>query len=121
MYRKCCSSNGNETKYEVEKYYVEALRFPRSQFYTGAGAVPRQPAAALHCSGYNAARYCQTLDKLREAIRRKRPRQLTIGVILQHDNATPHTARVTQGWLEKCGWEILPHPPHSPDLAATEA
>ena len=40
----------------------------------------------------NAARYCQTLDKLREAIRRKRPGQLTNGVILQHDNATPHTA-----------------------------
>ena len=64
-----------------------------------------------------AARYCQTLDKLREVIRRKRPGQLTNGVILHHDNATPHTARVTQGWLEKYGWEILPHPPHSPDLA----
>ena len=68
----------------------------------------------------NAARYCQTLDKLREAIRRKRPGQLTNGVILQHDNATPHTARVTQGWLEKYGWEILPHPPHSPDLAPSD-
>ncbi|GFS15975.1 histone-lysine N-methyltransferase SETMAR [Elysia marginata] len=68
----------------------------------------------------NAARYCQTLDKLREAIRRKRPGQLTNGVNLQHDNATPHTARVTQGWLEKYGWEILPHPPHSPDLAPSD-
>ena len=55
-----------------------------------------------------------------EAIRRKRPGQLTNGVILQHDNATPHTARVTQGWLEKYGWEILPHPPHSPDLAPSD-
>ena len=68
----------------------------------------------------NAARYCQTLDKLREAIRRKRPGQLTNGVILQHDNAIPHTARVTQGWLEKYGWEILPHQPHSPDLAPSD-
>ncbi|GFS15857.1 histone-lysine N-methyltransferase SETMAR [Elysia marginata] len=63
---------------------------------------------------------CQTLDKLREAIRRKRPGQLTNGVILQHDNATPHTARVTQGWLEKYGREILPHPTHSPDLAPSD-
>ncbi|GFR66821.1 histone-lysine N-methyltransferase SETMAR [Elysia marginata] len=68
----------------------------------------------------NTARYCQTLDKLREAIRRKRPGQLTNRVILQHDNATPHTARVTQGWLEKYGWEILPHPPHCPDLAPSD-
>ncbi|GFR91223.1 histone-lysine N-methyltransferase SETMAR [Elysia marginata] len=59
-------------------------------------------------------------DFLGEAIRRKRPGQLTNGVILQHDNATPHTARVTQGWLEKYGWEILPHPPHSPDLAPSD-
>ncbi|GFS03522.1 histone-lysine N-methyltransferase SETMAR [Elysia marginata] len=56
----------------------------------------------------------------REAIRRKRSGQLTNGVILQHDNATPHTARVTQGWLEKYGWEILPHPSHSPDLAPSD-
>ncbi|GFR72234.1 histone-lysine N-methyltransferase SETMAR [Elysia marginata] len=68
----------------------------------------------------NAARYCQTLDKLMEAIYRKRPGQLTNGVILQHDNATPHTARVTQGWLEKYGWEILPPPLHSPDLAPSD-
>ncbi|GFS06993.1 histone-lysine N-methyltransferase SETMAR [Elysia marginata] len=25
-----------------------------------------------------------------------------------------------QGWLEKYGWEILPHPPHSPDLAPSD-
>ncbi|GFR86394.1 von Willebrand factor A domain-containing protein 3A [Elysia marginata] len=68
----------------------------------------------------NAARYCQTLDKLREAIRRKRPGQLTNAVILQHNNATPHTARVMQGWLEKYGWEIVSHPPHSPDLAPSD-
>ncbi|GFS12807.1 histone-lysine N-methyltransferase SETMAR [Elysia marginata] len=55
-----------------------------------------------------------------EAIRRKRSGQLINGVILQHDNATPHTARVTQGWLEKYGWEILPLPSHSPDLAPSD-
>ncbi|GFS16811.1 histone-lysine N-methyltransferase SETMAR [Elysia marginata] len=59
-------------------------------------------------------------DFLGEAIRRKRPGRLTNSVILQHGNATPHTARVTQGWLEKYGWEILPHPPHSPDLAPSD-
>ncbi|GFR68206.1 histone-lysine N-methyltransferase SETMAR [Elysia marginata] len=59
-------------------------------------------------------------DFLGEAIRRKRPGQLTNGVILQHDNARPHTARVTQGWLEKYGWDILPHPPHSPDLTPSD-
>ena len=68
----------------------------------------------------NANRYCQTLDKLREAIRRKRPGRLSKGVILQHDNATPHTAKRTQDWLKRYNWETLPHPPHSPDLAPSD-
>ncbi|GFO45293.1 transposase [Plakobranchus ocellatus] len=35
-----------------------------------------------------ASRYCSTLDRLKEAIRRKRPELLRRGVVLQHDNAT---------------------------------
>ena len=68
----------------------------------------------------NTVRYCQTLDRLREAIRRKRPGRLRQGVILQHDNATPHTAKLTQDWLQRYHWEVLPHPPHSPDLASSD-
>ncbi|GFO44700.1 histone-lysine N-methyltransferase SETMAR [Plakobranchus ocellatus] len=71
-----------------------------------------------HC--INAARYCSTLDRLKEAIRRKRPGLLRRGVVLQHDNATPHSANLTQQWLQRCGWEILPHPAHSPDLAPSD-
>ncbi|GFN91374.1 histone-lysine N-methyltransferase SETMAR [Plakobranchus ocellatus] len=55
----------------------------------------------------NAARYCSTLDCLKEAIRRKRPGLLRRGVVLQHDNATPHSANLTQQWLQRYGWEIL--------------
>ncbi|GFO41538.1 histone-lysine N-methyltransferase SETMAR [Plakobranchus ocellatus] len=68
----------------------------------------------------NAARYCSTLDRLKEAIRRKRPGLLRRGVVLQHDNATPHSANLTQQWLQRYGWEILPHPAHSPDLASSD-
>ncbi|GFR58500.1 histone-lysine N-methyltransferase SETMAR [Elysia marginata] len=42
----------------------------------------------------NAAQYC-TLDHIRDAIRRKRPRLLRRGFVLQHDNATPHSANLT--------------------------
>ncbi|GFO29697.1 histone-lysine N-methyltransferase SETMAR [Plakobranchus ocellatus] len=37
----------------------------------------------------NADQYCETLDRLRHAVRRKRPGLLRSGVVLQHDNATP--------------------------------
>ncbi|GFN74199.1 von Willebrand factor d and egf domain-containing protein-like [Plakobranchus ocellatus] len=67
-----------------------------------------------------ASRYCSTLDRLEEAIRRKRLGLLRRGVVLQHDNATPHSANLTQQWLQRYGWEILPHPAHSPDLAPSD-
>ena len=41
----------------------------------------------------NADRYCATLTKLREAIRRKRPGLRSKGIILLHDNSRPYTAR----------------------------
>ncbi|GFO46617.1 histone-lysine N-methyltransferase SETMAR [Plakobranchus ocellatus] len=61
-----------------------------------------------------------TLDRLKEAIRRKRPGLFRRGVVLQHDNATPHSANLKQQWLQRYGWEIFPHPAHSPDLAPSD-
>ena len=62
----------------------------------------------------NAARYVQTLLKLRHALHDKRPGRK---VILQHDSAWPHTAVLTLEKIENMGWKVLPHPPYSPDLA----
>ena len=55
-------------------------------------------------------------NKLRPAIRKKRP-ELLNDVIFHHDNAPPHRKREVIDILEKWGWEILPHPAYSPDLA----
>ena len=42
------------------------------------------------------------------------------GVCLLHDNARPHSAHVTTALLEKFKWDILDHPPYSPDLAPSD-
>lgn len=68
----------------------------------------------------NSASYCETLENLRKAIKNRRPGMLTKGVRLLHDNARPHVARNTKALLDKFGWDILPHPPYSPDLAPSD-
>jgi [histone H3]-lysine36 N-dimethyltransferase SETMAR len=42
------------------------------------------------------------------------------GVLLLHDNASAHSSVVTCQAARECGYEILPHPPYSPDLAPSD-
>jgi transposase len=64
-----------------------------------------------------AARYVQTLHKLSRALHNKRPGR---NIIILHDNAHPHAARLTSEAIAKMGWEVLPHPSYSPDLAPSD-
>ena len=56
-------------------------------------------------------------EKLRPAIRRKRQQLLENGVILLHDNAPVHVTRSLLDMLDAWDWEVLQHPPYSPDLS----
>jgi transposase len=44
----------------------------------------------------------------------KRKKKLT-GV--RHDNARPHASGAVSEILETYGWQVLPHPPYSPDMS----
>ena len=67
----------------------------------------------------NANRYQQTLTKLKSDIHNKR-RTKPKPMILHHDNARPHTAKKTSEVIEKLNFNLLPHPPYSPDLAPAD-
>ena len=41
-------------------------------------------------------------------------------VLLHHDNARPHTAAATVETVQQLGFELLQHPPYSPDLAPND-
>ncbi|GFR79498.1 histone-lysine n-methyltransferase setmar-like protein [Elysia marginata] len=56
-------------------------------------------------------------DKLRLAIRKKRPGLLESGILFHHDNAPVHTALVVTDILAGHKWELLEHHRYSPDLA----
>lgn len=66
--------------------------------------------------------YRTQLMRLSRALKDKRPQFNTRHdkVILQHDNARPHVAKVVKTYLETLKWEVLPHPPYSPDLAPSD-
>ena len=64
--------------------------------------------------------YANLLDQLRTAIREKRRGKLSKGVLLQQDNARVHTCKVAMDALERNGYELIPHPAYSPDLAPSD-
>ncbi|GFX61640.1 histone-lysine N-methyltransferase SETMAR [Trichonephila clavipes] len=69
----------------------------------------------------NADLYCEQLDRLYQSLFEKYPAIINRkGVILKNDNARPHCARKTLERINGLGWEVLPHPPYSPDIAPTE-
>ena len=62
--------------------------------------------------------YYRQLMKLDKEIREKRPELETRkGVIFHQDIARPHTSLVTRKKLLELGWEVMPHPSYSSDLA----
>ncbi|GFN90576.1 transposase [Plakobranchus ocellatus] len=68
-------------------------------------------------------KYCCTgvnLPNTAAPVSTRRPCLLRSGVVLQHNNTTPHTAKRTKEWLERYRWDIIPHPAHSPDLAPSD-
>jgi len=65
--------------------------------------------------------YCRQLDQLNAAIMEKRPELVNRrGVIFHQDNARPHTSLITRQKLMELGWELMLHPPYSPDLAPSD-
>jgi [histone H3]-lysine36 N-dimethyltransferase SETMAR len=67
-------------------------------------------------------RYNEQLTKLNQQLMIKRPEWTTRHErpILLHDNARPHVGKQVKEALQEMKWEVLPHPPYSPDLAPSD-
>jgi transposase len=69
-------------------------------------------------SAVTAAYYRKFLqDVLHPKIRQKRSAMFTVVVLILHNNMRPHASGAVSEILEKYGWQVLPHPPYSPDMS----
>lgn len=69
-----------------------------------------------------ADRYCHQLMQVNQEIEKKRPfsGKGKRPVKLLHDNARPHVGKPVKDTLLALGWEAVPHPAYSPDLAPSD-
>ena len=63
--------------------------------------------------------YAEVLRKLREKLAEKHPGKLHRGILF-HYNAPARSSRIVRDVLREFRWELLPHPPYSPDLAPSD-
>ena len=66
--------------------------------------------------------YANLLDQLRTAIREKRQGKLSKGVLLQQETRESTLAKLQLAMdaVERNGYELIPHPGYSPDLAPSD-
>ena len=69
----------------------------------------------------NSNKYYSQLDQLKVVLDEKHPELVNRKCIIFHqDNATPHVSLMTRQKLLQLGWEVLIHPPYSPDIAPSD-
>jgi hypothetical protein len=68
----------------------------------------------------NSDLYLQAFKTLQKRFRNVGRHRNIAEILLQHNNAWPHTSFKTQEAITKLGFTVLPHPPCSPNLAASD-
>lgn len=125
-----------------DEKWVLYVNIKRKRSWADVGHAPQaQPKASLHpqkvmlCVWWDskgilywellpsnttitAALYSQQLDRLAAKIAQVRPGLSQVRFL--HDNARPHVAKLTREKLLQLNWEVLVHPPYSPDIAPSD-
>ncbi len=58
----------------------------------------------------------RSFNEIETNIGEKTTRKVIQRILFHHDNAPAHSSKVVRAVLREFWWEILPHPPDSPDL-----
>jgi histone-lysine N-methyltransferase SETMAR len=68
----------------------------------------------------NGEYYAGLLQRLDTEIKNKRPHLAKKKILFHQDNASAHKSAVAMAKLYELKYELMPHPPYSPDLAPCE-
>ena len=68
----------------------------------------------------NSDYYMALLERWKVEIAAKRPHMKKKKVLFDQDNAPCHKSLRTMAKIHELGFELLPHPPYSPDLASSD-
>ena len=72
------------------------------------------------CETITCEKYAQQIDEMHWKMQHLQPAVVNRkGPVLLRDSAQPHTEQSTLHKLNDLGYEVLPHPPYSPDLSPT--
>lgn len=63
------------------------------------------------------AYYASLLERLKKEVTAKRPGLAKKKILFHHDNAPAHTSMVVMAKMHELHFDLVPHPPYSPDLA----
>ena len=92
-----------------------------------AGLHPKKMTLCIWCDWKGVLYYELLLERLiptstaPNALDEKRPELVNRKRIIFHqDNASPHVSLMTRQKLLQLGWEVLIHPPYSPDFAPSD-
>ena len=117
--RKRLWSKRDEPAQSTSKAYIHQKKIMLSVWWDFKGIIYFEMLPRNQTINSNV--YCRQLMILDKKIKEKWPELETRkGVIFHQDNARPHTSLVTCKKLLELGWEVMPHPPFSPNLAPSD-
>ena len=119
--KRSCSMPG-EASQTVAKPVLTSMKVMLSVWWDWKGIVHYEllePSQTI-----NSTLYCQKLMRLKQANKKNGQNwsmyRSILAVVFHHDNARTLVSLVTRQKLRELSWEVLMHPPYSPDLAPSD-
>jgi hypothetical protein len=114
--------NPNKDEFNTQEYNRQSAEWTERD-EPNPKRVKTQRLAGISITGwacYYIHRLPQKLERLNDEIKKKRPHLKKKNLLFHQENAPVHKSIKTTAKSHELGYELLPHPPYSPDLATSD-